>query len=217
MSRHLQIEIEKLKKNILALAAMVEENVQLAVQSVDTRSLELAKKVMDADEDIDALDIELEEECLKILALHQPVAVDLRFITAILKITSTLERIGDLAVNLAKQAKHLAGQKKVKMPLNIPEMSIKTQIMLKKSLNALVSMDTKLALEVCSLDDEIDIFNKETYNFVCKRANEHPEQIGSLLYFISVSRYLERIADHATNIAVDVVYMVDGEIIRHNN
>jgi phosphate transport system protein len=157
----------------------------------------------------------LEEECLKILALHQPVAIDLRFVIAVLKINNDLERIGDLAVNIAERALFLTSQKPVDIPFDFMGMSEKTKIMLKMSLDALVNMDAKMAHDVCALDDGVDAINRRMYQQVQEGILENPEQIGSLIHCLSTSRHLERIADHATNIAEDVIYMVAGEIVRH--
>jgi len=215
MPRNLQSEISKLKKKILTLGGMVEERVQDAVASIENAKPELAKKVMESDDEVDNMEVNIEEHCLKVLALHQPVAIDLRFITSVIKITSDLERIGDLAANIAKRSIYIAKQEKVDIPLNFPRMARKTQEMLKKSLDALVNMDHKLALEVCASDDEVDVFNKETYDHVKQGIRSDINKMESLFYFLSVSRYLERIADHATNIAEDVIYMSQGKIIRH--
>jgi len=215
MLRSLQSEINKLKKKILTLGGMVEESVQEAVVSIENGKPELAKKVIQSDDEIDSMEVNIEEHCLKVLALHQPVAIDLRFITSVIKITSDLERIGDLASNIAKRSIYIAKQEKVDIPLNFPRMAKKTQEMLRKSLDALVNMDHNLALEVCASDDEVDVFNKETYDHVKQGIRSDINKMESLFYFLSVSRYLERIADHATNIAEDVIYMSQGEIIRH--
>ena len=215
MAKHLQKEIENLKKRLLSLGAMVENAVREATLSIEKRDVSLANKVIEEDEEIDQTEVDIEEECLKILALHQPVAIDLRFIVAVLKINSDLERIGDLAVNIAERAVFLAGQPKVNVSLGLVEMAHGTQAMLKKSLDALVNLDAALAHDVCVSDDEVDAMNRQMYLKVQDAILKNPEQIASLIHLLSASRHLERIADHATNIAEDVIYMIEGQIVRH--
>jgi phosphate transport system protein len=162
------------------------------------------------------MEVEIEEECLKVLALHQPVAVDLRFITAVIKINNDLERIADEAVNIARGVRFLSKEKKVfKFGFNFSEMLEKTQTMLKSSLDALINMDTDLAVKVCLLDDEIDDMNREVHRMVKDSIKENPEQGRQLVDLLLISRHLERIADHATNIAEVVIYLIEGEIVRH--
>ena len=208
-------ETEQLKKKLLMLSALVEEDVRDALRAIRNRDRELANEVISADNEIDAMEIEVEEDCLKILALHQPVARDLRFIVAVLKMTSDLERIGDLALNIAERALYLADHPHVAIPDKISTLAEKAVLMLKKSLDALVNLDGPLAVEVCSLDDEVDTLYSEMYVLVRDEILHTPSDIDGLLTLLSVSRYLERIADHATNIAEDVIYIVDGEIMRH--
>jgi phosphate transport system protein len=209
-------EISLLNGLILALGATVEENVHKAVQAFETRNTELAETIIAADADINEREVELEEECLKALALHQPVAIDLRFIVAVLKINNDLERIADLAVNIAERAVSLSRREPVTLPFDFSRMVTVTKTMLRQSLDALVEMDTARAHEVLMADDEVDRINREMYGQVAQRMREHPEQLESCLHYLTTSRYLERIADHATNIAEDVIYMVDGEIVRHH-
>lgn len=213
--RHLGREIEKLKRKLLALSAYVEESVQKAVKAIATRDDKLARQVIDADFEIDEMEVDVEEDCLKILALHQPVAVDLRYIIAILKINNDLERIGDLAVNIAERAVFLSRMVKTETPYDFATMSSKVQIMLQKSLDSLVNSDSKLAREVLVSDDEIDEINRQMYKDVMEAIKKDPERVDNLIQMLAVSRNLERIADHTSNIAEDVIYMVDGEIIRH--
>jgi phosphate transport system protein len=212
----LRTEIDRLKKNILTLSAVVEEAVQKAMIATERRDPVMAQSVIQGDKRVDVLEVELEEECLKILALHQPVAMDLRFIIAVLKINNDLERIGDLAVNIAERAVFLADHKDVAPPPTLSELADKALSMLHKSLDALVNTDTALATEVLKTDDEVDALHRGMYGRVQKRAQENPAEVAGLFQWLSVSRYLERIADQATNIAEDVIYMMEGEIIRHN-
>ncbi len=215
MPKHLQREIEKLKKEILNLCARVEDTVRQAAVSIEQRDAELAERIIKNDTAIDHQEVEVEEECLKLLALYQPVAIDLRFIIAMLKINNDLERIGDLAVNIAERAVFLATQPKPDISFDFTAMANVAQSMLKKSIDALVNQSVELAKEVCTADDIIDAMNREMYLKVQNAILAHPEQIASLIHLLSVSRHLERIADHATNIAEDAIYMIEGRIVRH--
>jgi phosphate transport system protein len=216
VSKHLEMEIEGLKKRILALSATVEENVYRAVRALTERNSALADEVIKSDEAIDDTEVAIEEECLKVLALNQPVAIDLRFVIAILKINNDLERMGDLAVNIAERAQFLATRERPDVPLDLPRMAEKTKAMMKKSLDALMKQNAKLAYEVLETDDEIDAMNREMYVKIQDAIRRRPEQLESLIHLLSCSRHLERIADHATNIAEDVIYMIDGVIVRHH-
>jgi len=215
MPKHLQRDIENLKKKILSLGARVEMAVHEAIRSIETRDEALARRIIDEDILIDQTEVEVEEECLKMLALHQPVAIDLRFIVAVLKINNDLERIGDLAVNIAERSSFLASQPQVDVPFDFAQMSENTEAMLNKSLDALVNMSSSLANEVCMSDDAIDNMNRQMFLKVQEAILKHPRHITSLIHILSVSRHLERIADHATNVAEDVIYMIEGQIVRH--
>jgi phosphate transport system protein len=215
MSTHMIHEIEKLKKMLLALCSQVEDQLWNAVKSLKERNSELARRVIDTDYEIDQNEVVIEEECLKILALHQPVAIDLRFIVTAFKINSDLERIGDLSVNIAERSEFLAHHEPVTAPFNFELMVEITQTMLHKSIDALVNMDIQTAYSVCAMDDQVDALNREMYDLVKQSILAQPDRIESLIHLLSVSRHLERIGDHATNIAEDVIYMVEGRIIRH--
>ncbi|MHB9132713.1 MAG: phosphate signaling complex protein PhoU [Armatimonadota bacterium] len=217
MTRHMQREIDKLKKKILTLSAIVEESVQRAVKSVAGYDAQLAEQVIEADEQIDNMEVDVEEECLKILALYQPVAADLRFVVAALKINNDLERIGDLAVNIAERAIFLSANTHVQAPLDFAEMFEKSQAMLRMSLDALMNADSSLAHAVNLADDEVDDINRLMYKRVQEQIRHDPEHVEMLINYITISRHLERIADYATNIAEDVIYMIDGEIVRHRS
>ena len=216
MSVHLQREIERVKKSILALCAIVEDQVQAAVRALLERDVELAHSVEQRDRDIDQREVEVEEECLKILALHQPVAIDLRFIVAAMKINNDLERIGDLAVNIARKAVSFAAEPPMAIALDIAGMWEKTHAMLRDSLDALVNLDAALAADVCRRDDEVDQIKHEIRAGAEEQIRREPERVRALMRLLAVSRNLERIADCATNIAEDVIYMSQGRIIRHN-
>jgi len=208
-------KIEKLKKQILAIGTQVEEHVRLSVKAIESADPQMAAQVIDGDQEIDQAEVDLEEECLEILALHQPVADDLRYIVAILKINNDLERIGDLAVNIAETAVFVASRDRMELPFNFSPMAEKTQIMLKKSLDAFVSTDKKLAIEVCIADDEVDHLKHVIHEQFEKKIQSGGGDLEALVHLFLVSRHLERIADHATNIAEDVIYMATGEIHRH--
>ena len=215
MPAHLLREVENLKKDILRLGALAEQAVRDATRAIEDRDETLAHRVMDNDIKLDEMEVQVEESCLKILALYQPVATDLRFIIAVLKINNDLERVGDLAVNVAERAAFLATQPPVNISFDFEEMAGKAQQMLKRSLDALVGFNAEIAHEVCAGDDEIDAMNRQVYLMVEEAIHAHPDQTESLIHTLSVSRHLERIADHATNIAEDVIYMIDGSIVRH--
>jgi phosphate transport system protein len=215
MSVHLQREIERVKKDILALCTIVEDQVQRAVQALLERDGNLARDVERRDGDIDRREVEVEEECLKILALHQPVAIDLRFIVAAMKINNDLERIGDLAVNIARKAASFAEETEMPMPFDVAGMWQKTQSMLRDSVGALVNMDSSLAKDVCRRDDEVDTIKHKIRVAVEEQMRREPENVRPLMRWMAVSRNLERIADCATSIAEDVIYISEGRIIRH--
>jgi len=215
MARHLQTEIEKLKQRLLALCATVEKNVAVATRAIWEQDESRVAEVMGTDHRIDREEVEVEEECLKILALHQPVAVDLRMIIAILKINNDLERIGDLAVNIAERARFLQTQKLPPEGFEFEEMVDKVMRMLRWSVDALVSLDVDLAYRVCAVDDEVDAMNKKSYEVFGRLTETGNADPRVLTHLLSVSRHLERIADHATNIAEDVIYMITGDIVRH--
>jgi len=216
VAKHLEHEIDRLKRKILALAALVEEAVAKSVTAVNERDAAAGQRIIDADGQVDAMEVEVEEECLKILALYQPVAHDLRFIVACIRLNSDLERIGDLAVNIAEQAVFLASVPVPTVkPLDVGAFARHVRSMLSGALDALVNVDPLVALRVCADDDQADAIHRETFERVEDAVRKHPGEFAVLTHFLSVSRYLERIADHATNIAEDVIYMVEGEIVRH--
>lgn len=217
MTKHLQREIDKLKKMILALSAVVEEGVYRAVKAIGDRDAVLARKVLEGDREVDQMEVEVEEECLKALALHQPVAIDLRFIIAVLKINNDLERIGDLSNNIAWRAEALAKLKPVESPFDFHGMATKVKAMLSKALEALVNLDPAAAQEVMAADDEVDAINRDLYQKITGLIRARMDDTEQLIHYFSVSRNLERIADHATNIAEDVLYMIEGEIFRHGH
>ncbi len=215
MSVHLQREIQQLKKRLLSLCALVDEQLQMAVRAVLQGDQQLARAVRQRDAEVDRREVEVEEECLKILALHQPVAVDLRLIVAALKINNDLERIGDLAVNVARKARLVVSVSLTEPPFDLETMSRLAQQMLRDSLDAMVSLDAPLAESVCARDQQVNEMKRAIRRQVEAMIRETPQQTPGFLRLHGVSRNLERVADLATNIAEDVIYMVQGKIVRH--
>ena len=217
MTRHIEHHIAQLKDSILRFGTIVEESISLSNTALFKQDVVLAQKVMANDAEIDRIEVELEEECLKVLALYQPVAADLRFVVAVLKINNDLERIGDLASNIAKTVSRLTTTGPFKLPQEISIMAKQAEEMVKKSLDAVVKADSNLARQVREEDDVVDAGRQAVHSLVVQQIQESPEKVESLLQINSVSKHLERIADMATNIAEDVIYMVTGEIVRHRH
>jgi phosphate transport system protein len=215
MSQHFIREIELLKKKILAVGAIVEERIAKAITAVVKRDAQLALEVVEGDEEIDQMEVDVEEDCLKILALYQPVAIDLRFVVAVLKINNDLERMADHAVNIARRAEYLTLYPDATLPVDLEVMVQKTQTMVRESLDAFVRQDKVLARRVCAADKEIDQLNRQMHVLIQQQIRANPERVEQLIHQLSVSRQLERIGDLATNVAEDVVYTVEGAIIRH--
>ncbi len=213
--KHFSRELEKIKKQLLSLGAMVEEQVRRATQAVETHDAELAQQIIQSDYDIDEMEVEIEEDCLKVLALHQPVAVDLRFLIAVIKINNELERIGDQAVNIAERVDIIGKGEQLDFFFDYSAMGEKVQDMLKSSLDALVNMDYDLAYSVVVRDDEVDQIKSDAYDLIKNAMGDHPDKLGELINLLLISRHLERLADHTTNIAEEVIYLIEGEIIRH--
>ncbi len=212
---HLEREMDRLKRDVLALGALVEESLRTAFQAIELRDREKARKVIVGDFVIDQHEVEVEEECLKLLALYQPVAGDLRFLVAVIKINSELERIGDLASNIGERALALADEHPVPVPEGFTIMADRTGTILEKVLDALVRQDATAARAVLAADDEIDMLYQGLIEDLKQVIRNDLDHLDAIVLLFSVARYLERLADHATNIAEDVIYMVDGEIRRH--
>jgi phosphate transport system protein len=215
MTKHIQRQVDVLKQKILYVGTLVEEAIAKAIAALINRDAKLAEKVVDADNLIDRMEVEVEEECLKILALYQPVAADLRFVVAVLKINNDLERMGDLAQNIAKRAMYLAKADPMDLTIDFRSMAAKAQNMVKQSLDALVNSDAPLARLVRTEDDEVDRARQQFRDQIMEAIRKRPERVEHLLKLNSVSKHLERLADMATNVAEDVIYMVEGEIVRH--
>ncbi len=216
MATQLQREIGNLKKSILTLSALVEDNLRRAFEATERRDEALATEAIERDFPIDVMEVDVEEDCLKALALYQPVAGDLRFIVTTIKINTTLERVGDLAVNIAERARELAGLDQPVMAFDMTGMAGKAQRMVASALDALVRSDAGLARAVLLADDEVDDLDREMTARLHEVVREHPEWFEPVMQLLQISRFIERVADHATSIAEDVIYMVEGEIPRHS-
>ena len=217
MARHIEHQIAQLKNSILQFGTIVEESISRSNTALFKRDVELAQKVIANDAEIDRLEVELEEECLKVLALYQPVAADLRFVVAVLKINNDLERIGDLASNIAKTVSQLTITGPLELPEEISSMAKQAEEMVKNSLDAVVKADPDLARQVRKEDDIVDAGRHTVRKLVMQQIKKDPEKVEGLLQINTISKHLERIADMATNIAEDVIYMVEGEIVRHRH
>jgi phosphate transport system protein len=208
-------DLKKLHEEILYMGGLVEDQIQKAVKSLVDRDSELAKIIIERDHEVNRLDVEIDELCIRLLALHQPAGKDLRFITTGLKITTDLERIGDMSVNTCERALELNQEPQLKPYIDIPRMARIAQRMTRESLDAFVREDTDLALKVCKDDEEIDQLNSQIFREVITFMIEDPHTVSLAIKISSISKYLERMADHATNIAEMVIFMVKGKSIRH--
>lgn len=215
MERKFDEELKNLKDKILKLGALVEEQVQNAVNALVKRDSNLAKDVIEKDTQVNRIEVEIDEECIRLIALRQPVGVDLRFITTAMKLVTDLERIGDLAVDICERAMELNLEPQLKPFIDIPRMADISMQMLKGALDAFVNRDSKLAQEVCARDDEVDNLNVQIFRELLTFMVEDSHTISRAVRISYISKYLERVADHATNIAEMVVYLVEGKIIRH--
>lgn len=215
MSLHFLREIGRLNKHLVELSDIIEEQVSLSMQAIKDLDKEKAKRVIDTDTGVDQAEIEMEEDCLKLLALHQPVANDLRQIIAVLKINSDLERIGDHAVIIAEEAINLTELPKVEIPEELLELSKTSKLMLKKSLLAFVENDLDVARDVLYTGQSISQFAYKIYNIELELIKSAPDDAEQRLSILKVSRQLQRVADHATNIAEDIIFSMSGDIIRH--
>ncbi len=216
MERHFDEELKGLKGKLLQMASLAEESIARSVKALVERDKKLAEEVLSSDEAINLLEIEIDEVCLRLLALRQPIATDLRFITSALKIITDLERIGDLSVNIGERALDLMEQPLLKPLIDIPRMAQLAQKMVKDSLDAFVNRDAELARDVCRRDDEVDQLNDQIFRELLTYMIQDPKAITRSVDLILVGRHLERIADHATNIGEDVVYLVKGKTIKHH-
>ena len=216
MERHFEEELRHLKEILLRMSSFVEEAISTAVKALVDRNAALAKQIVERDHEIDMFEVEIDDACLRLLALHQPQASDLRFITSSMKINNDLERIGDLAVNIAQEALDLLNIPLGRTLADIPRMAALSQAMLKDSINAFVTNDVQLAKNVCLRDDEVDDINRKVFRDMLANMTQDAKNATRAVDMILVTRHLERIADHATNIAEDVIYIVEGKVIKHH-
>lgn len=213
--RHFDEELAALKEQILRMGSLVEQQVQQAIAALIERDADLARTIIANDRLVNTLDVEIDENCLRLLALQQPTARDLRFVTTAMKISSELERISDLAENVAERAVELNEEPQLKPYIDIPRMANWTIRMLKDSLDAFVNHDAALARKVCADDDFVDDLTEQLFRELVSFMLENPKTITRAIRLTFIGKYIERIADHATNIAELVVYLVEGKIIRH--
>ena len=216
MERHFDEALKQLKEKLLRMSSLVEEAIGTSIKALIDRNAELAYKVIKSDDAVNMLEIEIDDLCLKLLALYQPTAGDLRFITSTMKINNDLERIGDLGVNIGQRTLDLLKVPPLRSRIVIPKMAAASQAMLKDSLNAFVNKDSKLAYEVCKRDDEVDDLNHEIFMELLKANPEDQKPVERVIDLVLVAKNLERVADHSTNICEDIIYMVDGKVIKHH-
>jgi phosphate transport system protein len=215
MQRHFHEELEALKQTLLAMGGLVEDQIRRVMTALLERDNELAQEVIDRDRQVNAYDVEVDEKCVELLALHQPAAGDLRFITTAMKIVTDLERIGDQAVNIAQRALELNREAQLKPYIDLPRMAELAQRMVKESLDAFVARDTQLARQVCGEDAAVDALKEQIFRELLTFMMGDTSTIPRAIRLILISRFLERVADHATNIAEMVIYMVESKMVRH--
>jgi phosphate transport system protein len=215
MPRHFHEELEALKQTLLAMGGLVEDQIRRVMRALMERDDVLAQDVIDRDRQVNAYDVEVDETCVNLLALYQPAAGDLRSITTAMKIVTDLERIGDQAVNIAQRALELNREPQLKPYIDLPRMAERAQAMVKDSLDAFVTRDTELARRVCAADAEVDALKEQIFRELLTFMMEDARTIPRAIRLILISRFLERVADHATNIAEMVIYMVEGKMVRH--
>ena len=215
MPRHFHEEIETLKQTLLAMGGLVEDQIRHVMQALVDRDDALATEVIERDRQVNAYDVEVDAQCVELLALHQPAAGDLRFITTAMKIVTDLERIGDQAVNIGQRVIELNREPQLKPYIDLPRMAERAQAMVKESLDAFVARDTELARRVRAEDDEVDALKEQIFRELLTFMMEDPRSIPRAIRLILISRCMERVADHATNIAEMVIYLVEGKMVRH--
>jgi len=217
MERHFDQQLGALRKNLIQMASLVETAIANAIKSLIERDSKLAQGVIKSDEDIDSLELEIDKQCVDLLALRQPLAIDLRFITSSIKITNNLERMGDLAVNIAERVIPLSQEPQLKPLIDIPRMATITQTMVKDSIDAFVNRDTELARSVYERDSTVDALNDQIFRELLTYMMQDPRNITRAVHLVLISRHLERIADHSTNIAEEIVYIVKAKVVKHRS
>ncbi|GJQ58666.1 MAG: phosphate transport system regulatory protein PhoU [Candidatus Scalindua sp. AMX11] len=216
MERHFDEELQELNTRLLHMSTLVEKAIRNAVMSLSERNGDLAEETIRADDAIDLLEVQIDELCVRLLALYQPVATDLRFITSAMEINKDLERIGDQAVNIAERTQEVIKLPIIKPLIDIPRLAELSQLMVKDSINSLVTRDEELAIDVCKRDDEVDNINEQIFRELLTYMIEDTKVITRAVELILVGRHLERIADHATNIAECVIFLLKGEWVKHH-
>ena len=215
MTRHFHDELDALKQTLLAMGGLVEDQIRRVMRALLERDDAIAQEVIDRDRQVNTYDVEVDEQCVNLLALHQPAASDLRFITTAMKIVTDLERIGDQAVNIAQRALELNREPQLKPYIDLPRMADRAQRMVKESLDAFVAGDTAQARRVCAADAEVDALKEQIFRELLTFMMEDPRTVSRAIRVILISRFMERVADHATNIAEMVIYLVEGKMVRH--
>jgi phosphate transport system protein len=216
MERHFDHDLDRVRQMLLKMGGLVEGMVARATQALLDRNNQAANEVIEGDHEVDQMEIEIDEACQSLLGRKQPVSVDLRFLVAVMKINSDLERIGDSAVNIAQSILQLNDHPPLKPYIDLPHLSQLVQDMVRKSLDAFVNKDTALAIEICKSDDAVDGLYKQIFRELLTYMIEDPKTVTRALHLLLLARNLERIADHATNISEDVIYYVEGRDIRHS-
>jgi phosphate transport system protein len=215
MQRHFHEELDTLKQTLLAMGALIEDQIRRVMKALIERDEALAREVIERDDQVNTYDVEIDEKCVELLARYQPAAGDLRFITTAMKIVTDLERIGDQAVNIAQRAVELNREPQLKPYIDLPRMADKAQQMVKDALDAFVARDTTLARDVCARDSEVDALKEQVFRELLTYMMADPKTIARALHLILISRFLERVADHATNIAEMVIFLVESKMVRH--
>jgi phosphate transport system protein len=216
MERHVDHDLDLIRQNLLRMGGLVEEMISGSMQSLLERDSAHAAVVIESDHQVDQLEKEIDEDCHTILARHQPTASDLRFLVAVMKISADLERMGDSAVNISQAALVLNQEPPLKPYIDLPRLAEIVREMVRDSLDSMVRRDAKLALDVCSRDDVVDGFYKQLFRELLTYMIEDPKNVSRALHLLLIARNLERIADHSTNVAEDVIFYVEGRDIRHS-
>lgn len=215
MTVHMHLDLSELHRELLAMCARVEDMIHKAVDQLSSPDFEVTRELIKEDSVIDRWDVKIEDHCLKVLALYQPVAIDLRRITTVMKVAGELERVADLAISISERACGLLNSPPVAVPDNVQTMAQKAVAMLHRSIDSYVDLNSDLAREVCQEDNEVDEMNEQLISQLIEQMHKNPDHVDGLLHMFSAVRSIERVADHATNIAEDIVYLVEGKIIRH--
>ncbi len=215
MKEHFQEEIEELKNNLVKMASLVDEQVDKVITALETGNIELCKGVKSKDLEIDAYDNLITTQCENVLALFQPVAVDLRLVMSVIMINNNLERCGDIAVNISQRVKKAGSERSLVVESQIIDMARTAQSMLKDAIDSFIKNDTELASKVISSDEKVDNLNKQIFNFLVSKMQSNQELIEACTHLVVMSRHIERMADHATNIAENLVFYVEAKIIAH--